>query len=172
MKKNRYLRPRDYRKFKRQWKLILKNDWRLNHEKYTTNRLYTGLVTEYIMLEYLLSVSPVLARAYRLVNELKGTLHNRRFEQFEQILEEAKSETYPQKIRTALTTLEKYRESIKNAFTYTHSNGPVEGMNNKVKNIKRSGYGYRNFLNLKHRIMISFTLTSDSSKPKPVVNVK
>ncbi len=168
MKKIRYLRGRDYTKFKRQWKLILKNYWQLNHEKTMTNRLYSGIVTEYIMLEYLLSVSPVLSRAYRLVNKLKDALHNRRFEQFEQILKEAKSETYPRKIRTALTTLERYLEPIKNAFTYTLSNGPIEGMNNKVKNIKRSGYGYRNFLNLKHRIMISFTLTTDSSEPKPI----
>lgn len=49
-------------------------------------------------------------------------------------------------MRTVLQTLEKYINPIQNAFKYTLSNGPIEGVNNKVKNIKRSGYGYRNFI--------------------------
>ncbi|MFR4616300.1 MAG: transposase [Streptococcus salivarius] len=40
---------------------------------------------------------------------------------------------------------------MQNAFKYTLSNGPIEGVNNKVKNIKRSGYGYRNFYHLRSR---------------------
>ena len=166
MKKIRYLRPRDYRKLKRQWKLILKNDWDLNFEDYYTHRLYDGKVTEYIMLEYLLSLSPALSKAYQIVNRLKWALKNRRFEYFEEALNHAKETVYPQRIRTALTTLEKYLDPIKNAFVYTLSNGPIEGINNKIKNIKRSGYGYRNFRNLRSRIMISFTLTTDGLAPK------
>lgn len=168
MKKIRYLRPRDYRKLKRQWKLILKNDWELNYDDYYTHRLYDGKVTEYIMLEYLLSLSPALYKAYQIVNRLKWTLKNRRFEYFDEASNRAKETVYPQKIRTALTTLEKYLEPIKNAFIYTLSNGAIEGINNKIKNIKGSGYGYRNFRYLRSRIMISFTLTTDRLAPKPV----
>ena len=40
-------------------------------------------------------------------------------------------------MRTVLQTLEKYINPIQNAFKYTLSNGPIEGVNNKVKNIKR-----------------------------------
>src|SRR5699024_6673445 len=93
-------------------------------------------------------------------------LKNRRFRQFREELKKAKQDTYPQQVRTALNTLEKYIKPIKNAFLYTLSNGPIEGINNKVKNIKRSGYGYRSFENLKNRILISFNLILSSEKPK------
>ena len=166
MKKIRYLRSRDYRKLKKQWRLVLKNDWRLNHQDYYTHRLYEGYVSEYVMAEYLLSISAVLAKSYRIINSLKWSLNNRRFDRFKQELMDSKLESYPRKVRTALTTLEKYLNSIENAFIYTLSNGPIEGINNKIKNIKRSGYGYRNFKNLRNRVLISFTLMKDARKPK------
>ncbi|MFC5975799.1 transposase, partial [Carnobacterium antarcticum] len=57
-------------------------------------------------------------------------------------------------------------EPIKNAFVYTLSNGPIEGMNNKIKNIKRLGYGYRNFYNLRARLLISYRLTTSNYQPR------
>ncbi|MGX7235702.1 transposase [Enterococcus italicus] len=71
-------------------------------------------------------------------------------------------------MRTVLQTLEKYINPIHNAFKYTLSNGPIEGVNNKVKNIKRSGYGYRNFYHLRSRVVISFTLTREAITEKPL----
>ena len=166
MKKIRYLRPRDYRKLKKQWRLLLKNDWDLNYEDYYTNRLYEGYISEKIMVEYLLSLSHPLAKSYRIANELRYSLKNREFERFKQVLIDSRLESYPQKMRTALTSLQKYLDSIENAFTYTLSNGPIEGINNKIKLIKRSGYGYRNFGNLRNRVLISFNLIQKSKKPK------
>lgn len=108
MKEIRYTRLRDYRKLKKQWKLIFKNESDIDFEKFFTHRLYTGHVSGYTMLEYLLNLSPTLAKAYRVVNRLKWALKNRRFERFKNELKKSKSQVYPQKIRTALTTLEKY----------------------------------------------------------------
>ncbi|ARJ51637.1 hypothetical protein B5P37_10105 [Staphylococcus lutrae] len=34
------------------------------------------------------------------------------------------------------------------------TNGPIEGINNKIKLIKRVSYGYRNFYNFRNRILI------------------
>ena len=80
-----------------------------------------------------------------------------------------KLETYPRKMRTALTSLEKYLDSIENAFTYTLSNGPIEGINNKIKTIKRSDYGYRSFKNLRNRVLISFNLVQSIKNPKALL---
>lgn len=168
MKKIKNSRPRDYRKLKKQWKLILKNDSDLNYDRFFTHRLYTGYVSEYVMLEYLLNISPTLAKTYRIVNRLKWAIRNRRFTRFNDILEESRRETYPRPVRTTINTLSKYLDSIENAFIYTLSNGPIEGLNNKVKNIKRSGYGYRNFNNLRSRILISCTLNRNSVTNKPL----
>ena len=40
-------------------------------------------------------------------------------------------------------------------YSYTLSNGCVEGTNNKIKVIKRISYGYRNFYHLRSRIILS-----------------
>ncbi|MFT8904884.1 transposase, partial [Liquorilactobacillus satsumensis] len=36
-----------------------------------------------------------------------------------------------------------------------HQNRPVEGTNNKIKVIKRTAYGFRNFENFRLRILVS-----------------
>ncbi|MBS4770203.1 transposase, partial [Carnobacteriaceae bacterium zg-ZUI240] len=43
---------------------------------------------------------------------------------------------------------------IRLSLEHRYTNGPIEGLNNRIKNIKRSGYGYRNFYNLRARILI------------------
>src|SRR5699024_6261960 len=143
----RYTQARDYLKLKKQWKLVLKNESDLDFNRFFTHSLYGGMVSEYIMANYLVELGPELRDTYILVNKLKGAIQRHEFTGFVQLLEESKKRTYPRKVRTVLMTLEKFIEPIENAFRYTLSNGPFEGINNKIKNLKRSGYGYRNFYN-------------------------
>ena len=126
------------------------------------------MVSEYTMANYLVERSPELRETYEIVNQLKRAVRDHDFKRFKQVLMDSKKRTYPRKVRTVLQTLEKYLDSIENSFEYTLSNGPVEGINNKIKNLKRSGYGYRNFRNLRYRILISFKLTPKSNKPKAI----
>ncbi|WP_192845031.1 transposase, partial [Clostridium ljungdahlii] len=49
-------------------------------------------------------------------------------------------------------TLNNWREYILNYYYFFISNGPTEGRNHKLKNIKRRGYGYRNIDNFRLRI--------------------
>ena len=88
------------------------------------------------------------------------------YDRFKQILQDTKKRTYPRKVRTVLQTLEKYLEPIEESLKYTLSNGPIEGINNKIKNIKRSGYGYRSFRNLRNRALLVFSLVKKKSEPK------
>jgi transposase len=54
-----------------------------------------------------------------------------------------------------LTTLDNWEEWILNYFSSGKiTNGVVEGLNNKIKVIKRRGYGYRNNGNFKKRILV------------------
>lgn len=54
-----------------------------------------------------------------------------------------------------LTTLDNWEEWILNYFSSGKiTNGVVEGINNKIKVIKRRGYGYRNNGNFKKRVMV------------------
>ncbi|MCH4477179.1 transposase, partial [Staphylococcus haemolyticus] len=52
-----------------------------------------------------------------------------------------------------------------NTMTYSNlTNGPLEGINNKIKLIKRLSFGYRNYDNLRNRIIITSRLFASTSK--------
>ena len=56
---------------------------------------------------------------------------------------------------------------IKDYFLYNGlSNGPLEGINNKTKVIKRISYGYRSFSNFKAKILLVFILFIPSETDK------
>ena len=43
---------------------------------------------------------------------------------------------------------------IENMFESNITNGVIEGLNNKIKSIKRTAFGYSKFTNFKKRILI------------------
>jgi transposase len=53
----------------------------------------------------------------------------------------------------AVKTVRNWQEEILNYFTWRYTNAFTEGKNNKIKLIKRQGYGYGNFDSLRLRIL-------------------
>jgi transposase len=53
-----------------------------------------------------------------------------------------------------IETYRNYEENILNYFTNRISSGPVEGLNNKIKVIKRRGFGFRNIANFAKRLFL------------------
>ena len=53
-----------------------------------------------------------------------------------------------------LKILKKYMKYIQNMFESNITNGLIEGLNNKIKSIKRIAFGYLNFSNFKKRVLI------------------
>jgi len=51
-------------------------------------------------------------------------------------------------------TYRNFEENILNYFTDRISSGPVEGLNNKIKVIKRRGFGFRNITNFAKRLFL------------------
>lgn len=51
-----------------------------------------------------------------------------------------------------IKTLETWWEEVVNACIYKESNARQEGINNKIKALKRRGFGFRNWLNFEYRI--------------------
>lgn len=161
----RYSQPRDYTKLKRLWKLLLKPRASLDFEEYNSHRLFDGLITQKGIVNYLIQLDPQLALTYDYVHRLIEAVRNRRYQDLQNTLTESKKYTFPQKVRTAFTTLRSYALDIENSLTYTLSNGVVEGTVNKIKLIKRSGYGYRNYSHLRCRILISTKLQHRHAQP-------
>ena len=53
-----------------------------------------------------------------------------------------------------IKTYGNFEENILNYFTKRISSGPVEGLNNKIKVIKRRGFGFRNIMNFAKRLFL------------------
>ena len=58
-------------------------------------------------------------------------------------------------------TLINWQTGILNSFDVPYSNGFTEGCNNKIKVIKRTAYGYRNFERFRKRILHAFSYKND-----------
>ncbi|EUQ40819.1 hypothetical protein T853_01041, partial [Staphylococcus aureus PLAC6024] len=59
----------------------------------------------------------------------------------------------------------KHQRMLRNTIYYpAFNNGAIEGINNKIKLIKRISFGYRNFNNFKARIMMIFSLYKGEKK--------
>ena len=66
-------------------------------------------------------------------------------------------------LRRLAKTLRRWREEILAHHTTGASNGPVEAANLMIKQVKRSGRGFRNFDNYRLRILLAGGLTRDAA---------
>lgn len=110
------------------------------------------------ILAALFKLSPAIKSAYRLVRELThiyNTHHRKPKAQrkIKQWLDKVNSSEV-NCLNTFIKTLEKYNDPIANYFGKRHSSGWVEGINNKVKVIKRRCYGLTNLKHFFQRIFL------------------
>ncbi len=69
---------------------------------------------------------------------------------------EAAREMKNKYLNTFLYMLNDWKEYVLNYFVHRVTTSVIEGINNSIKTVKRMGYGFRNFVNFKQRILISF----------------
>ncbi|MGX7068964.1 transposase, partial [Gemella bergeri] len=91
------------------------------------------------------------------VQMLLDAYYSHNFSEFFNVIESSKN-TISEELAVTFKTFIKNKKHIENSLRYNLSNGPIEGIINKIKNIKRTGYGYRNFFSLKARVLIIFNL--------------
>ncbi|MGC6767790.1 ISL3 family transposase [Enterococcus sp. LJL51] len=140
------------KQMKRYWKLLQKDESRLNDEKRLWRPGFKNCLTETEIVDRLLHVSPELQTGYQLYQDLLYAVKKRDQKYFEELL--AFDPTLSESYRTTLETFKKFLPQIKNALQHTYSNGPLECLNNHIKVLKRNAYGFRSFYNFKLRIMI------------------
>lgn len=70
----------------------------------------------------------------------------------EKWVEEAQTFALPE-FKDCVRALTNWKQSILNYYTTGYTNARIEGFNNKIKVIKRTAYGFRNFDNFRKRIM-------------------
>lgn len=92
------------------------------------------------------------------MNDLKFAIETRDYSYLLATIKELKHIRLNKKVRKTINTMERFLPFVENALIYSVSNGPTEGMNNKIKLIKRTGYGYASFRNLRARILLQLKL--------------
>jgi transposase len=145
VRKNEQAKFHDARRkyFKRSRRLLLKKPENLSEE-------------EALQVENMLIVSDRLRQAYRMKNE------------FHKLMEcKSRNEATKQlgiwnmmaigyglpEFQACTKTFFNWQEEILNSFEYPFSNGYTEGVNNKIKVIKRNAFGIRNFKRFRNRIL-------------------
>ena len=143
----------DSTKFKKYWRLILKSRFDLDISCWKKFRCCKNLMTEVDVVDYLLSKDKFFENSYDLYQDILYHLQHRDYKGFSQIINQ-KYKDISKQLQTTLNTLKKYSKYIKNTLEYSYSNGVMERNNNTCKLIKRISFGFRNFRNMKSRIMI------------------
>ena len=158
MNQIRYKDRRLYNKLKRYWKLILKNRDELQSYNYKYYRLFDWLTHSQGIVDYLLQEVPTLKTEYE-------TVHERDFNEFKEELLTVNSKQLSEGLNRVLQTFKKLLPYIQNTCEYpTLSNGPIEGINNKIKVLKRNAYGYSSFTHFRNRILLMSKLFTPTTK--------
>ncbi|HDR2198319.1 TPA: transposase, partial [Staphylococcus aureus] len=103
--------------------------------------------------------------AYQYINQLRFKLKHNDYEGFIHELKHMPLSQAHSIVQRAIKTLNKHEYFIKNTFEYYNlSNGPLEGINNKIKLIKRTSFGYGNYNHLRNRILLCSKLYAPKNK--------
>ena len=143
----------NYKKFKKYWKLLLKDKRDLDKKKKKYQTCFKKEMTQYDIVSYLLNTNEELYETYQIYQSILYSIDSRNKEIFLSILN-GKNKKISKHMRKALKTFKNMKKYILNAFDYEYSNGIVEGTNNLIKQIKHTAYGYRKFKHLKARVML------------------
>jgi transposase len=125
--------------------LLLKNPENLDDDRNERQRL-----------EEALRLNQPLALAYYLKEDLRQIWSQRDKRTARRVLRDWVARARASEIRVLVqfaTTLEEHQEGILNYYNYPISTGPLEGLNNKIKTMKRQAYGFRDYEFFKLKIL-------------------
>ena len=150
--------PSIYNKLKKYWKLLLKDSSKLSYIRKYYHHSFRQYISEEEIVTRLLLFSKELEEAYTIYQNLIFFIKTRNYIAFQRFIK-SNLKISSHYMLTSIKTYIKYLPYIKNSLNYPFSNGPIEGINNKIKVIKRIAFGYRSFYHLRNRILIYSNLT-------------
>ncbi|WDF82236.1 ISL3 family transposase [Lacticaseibacillus pabuli] len=135
----------------RQYK-VLKADWRLFHktnpegQQRTFHQALKEQQTDYELMEIGLKDQPTLRVVYEEYQALHEAIMGHHTKRVTRILRSYRDNKSP--LDVAVHTLVKNMSGVLAAVTAEYSNGPIEGINRRIKCLKRSCYGFKNPMNM------------------------
>lgn len=146
----------EYRVLKYHWRLFLKDEKDLNRK---SPRWYPHLKnweTQQAVVNLGLATNKTFETTYHTYQLAQSAIDERN----PAIIETLISNYQPlgNAMDTVIETVKKRQLAVKNALKFSYSNGPIEGINRKIKQINRTGFGHRNRHNFITRIRIEFNI--------------
>lgn len=152
----------EYRALKHYWKLLMTKEGQLDYLHYYSRRNFRhAWLSNQEVVDRLLNFSPELRAAYNYYQQLITAIDQRSQTLLNQLI---KQHHLPTVMRRVRGTLVKHHQEIIASFYTRLTNGPIEGTNNKIKVIKRTAYGFRNFFHFRIRILISLKTSNLMSR--------
>ena len=108
--------------------------------------------TEQATLTAILSESETARTMYKLVQEFRQILHHRKGEKLDKWLEAVRASNI-RELQSFVGGIERDKAAVLAGLTLPQNNGLVEGKVNKLKLIKRMGYGRAGFALLRQRVL-------------------
>lgn len=153
-----------YKLLKKYWKHLLKPRTKRKDGRWYCRHLRRR-IDSLELVDLLLSYSEELRKNWVAYQNMYNSFRLRDSIRFFGWLKRYSGDSLHEAMVTVLKTFSKLSTYIKNSFRTRLSNGVLEGINNKIKLIKRISYGYRSFFNLRLRIMLCFNLTKKVGHP-------
>lgn len=144
----------NYTKYKKYWKLILKDRDNLDCVKSRYQHSFKKKMREIDIVEFLINLNQELKDSYELYQNMKTAIKLKDPKLLEIIIT-SPGEKISSYMITSVKTVKKYKEYIINMMNCNYTNGLIEGINNKIKVIKRISFGFRSFAHFKNRILIT-----------------
>ena len=143
----------NYNKFKRYYKLLLKKSFKLNRVNYKKYICFKQMMSQSDIVDFLINQDNELKNTYKIYQEIMYAISFKDTKLLEKLID-SKTTDISSFMQTSLKTLKKYKDYVINSIKYNFNNGVIEGINNKIKALKRTAFGYRSFYNFRKRIFL------------------
>ena len=152
-----------YRALKNHWRLFQKDSRKLSLNSFYSKTFRQTLAPHEVVAKTLV-FSKELTDYYTLYQLLLFHFQEKRVGEFFDLIEENRSKVNHY-FQTVFRIFLRHKKSIKNVLETDYSNAKLEATNKLIKDIKRLGFGFRNFINFKKRVFITLNIQKEKTYP-------
>ena len=150
-----------YRALKNHWRLFQKDSCKLSLNSFYSKTFRQTLAPHEVVAKTL-DFSEELTDYYTLYQLLLFHFQEKRVDEFFGLIEENRSKINHY-FQTVFRTFLRHKQYIQNALETDYSNAKMEATNKLIKDIKRLGFGFRNFINFKKRVFITLNIKKEKT---------
>ena len=152
-----------YRALKNHWRLFQKDSCKLSLNSFYSKTFRQTLAPHEVIAKTLV-FSKELTDYYTLYQLLLFHFQEKRVDEFFELIEENRNKVNHY-FQTVFRTFLRHKQYIKNALETDYSNAKLEATNKLIKDIKRLGFGFRNFINFRKRVFITLNIQKEKTYP-------